>query len=89
MAESVVVRMNNERAISALSREAEEVLQAAVTFGDPLRDQPFVKIDPTDAIVFCNEGDQVCENRPIITPAHLTYMLTAIDPAVEFIVTKL
>ncbi|KAH7097277.1 cutinase, partial [Auriculariales sp. MPI-PUGE-AT-0066] len=64
-------------------------VQAAVTFGDPLQKQAFNKIDASQAKVFCNAGDAVCNNQFIITAAHLSYGRTSVGDAVDFIQSQL
>ncbi|KAF4309168.1 putative cutinase [Botryosphaeria dothidea] len=62
---------------------------AAVTFGDPLRAQPFQNIDSSKTKIFCATGDLVCTNQFIITAAHLSYATASTGPAAEFIQSKL
>ncbi|EKG13583.1 hypothetical protein MPH_09279 [Macrophomina phaseolina MS6] len=68
--------------------EAQKVA-AAVTFGDPLRAQPFRNIDQSKTKIFCAAGDLVCTNQFIITPAHLSYASASTGPAAEFIQSQL
>ncbi|KAH7097265.1 cutinase-domain-containing protein [Auriculariales sp. MPI-PUGE-AT-0066] len=71
-----------------LSPEQVANIQAVVTFGDPLSATPFDQVDAARTKVFCNEGDEVCNNKPIILPPHFTYGTVAIEPAVAFITNQ-
>ncbi|KAH7057343.1 cutinase precursor [Macrophomina phaseolina] len=70
------------------STEAAKVA-AAVTFGDPLRAQPFQNIETKRTKIFCATGDLVCTNQFIITAAHLSYATQSTGPAAEFIKSQL
>ena len=59
--------------------------QAAVTFGDPLQTQPFMNIDPAKTKIFCNQGDGVCAGMFAISQAHLSYGMTSVPAAVDFV----
>jgi cutinase len=48
-------------------------MQAAVTFGDPLRTQQFQNINIADTKINCNANDQVCNGMFKISAAHLAY----------------
>ncbi|EOD51797.1 hypothetical protein GTA08_BOTSDO09527 [Neofusicoccum parvum] len=72
-----------------LSADEAAKVAAAVTFGDPLKAQPFKNIDQSKTKIFCAAGDLVCTNQFIITPAHLSYASASTGPAAEFIQSQL
>jgi cutinase len=49
------------------------IIQAAVTFGDPLQADQFANIDQAKTKVNCAQGDQVCNEQFLISAAHLSY----------------
>lgn len=57
----------------ALIDVSEGMVDAAVTFGDPLQAQAFKNIDKSHTKIFCNIGDGVCMDAFIISAAHLSY----------------
>ena len=60
-------------------------MQAAVTFGDPLKSTAFTNIDASKTKVYCNSGDGVCDGTFVISAAHLSYGQDDAAPAAEFI----
>ncbi|UNI18325.1 Cutinase [Purpureocillium takamizusanense] len=62
-------------------------VSAVVIFGDPYAKRAVDNIDASKVHVICHEGDNICDNGPIILPQHLTYALDA-DSAADFVVSK-
>ncbi|KAK5993878.1 Cutin hydrolase [Cladobotryum mycophilum] len=62
-------------------------VSAVVLFGDPYSHQSVANIDASKVKVYCNGGDNICDNGPVITIHHLTYATDAADAA-AFIASK-
>ncbi|CEI39834.1 unnamed protein product [Fusarium venenatum] len=60
---------------------------AAVTFGDPKRNQAFGTIPSARTRVFCRAGDNICDGGIIVTPAHSQYQQDA-PAAAEWIAAR-
>ncbi|KOS17221.1 Cutinase [Escovopsis weberi] len=73
-------------AAAALDAATMAHVSAVVLFGDPYSHQPVANIDSSRVKVYCNPGDNICDNGPIITVAHLTYATYA-DAAAAFVVS--
>lgn len=48
-----------------------------VTFGDADRDESFGSVAASKILIICHEGDNICDNGIIITPAHGNYEIDA------------
>jgi len=48
-------------------------VSAVVTFGDADRDETFGVVPTSKVKIFCHDGDNICDNGIIITPAHRDY----------------
>jgi len=48
-------------------------ISSAVIFGDPYNGTAVANVPASRTDIFCNEGDNICENGDLILPAHLTY----------------
>ncbi|KAI0010806.1 carbohydrate esterase family 5 protein [Xylariaceae sp. FL0662B] len=78
------------RAVKSASTSVKNKIAAAVMFGDTQKVQDksrIPKFDPSKTLILCHDGDKVCEDTLIITPAHLNYADVAPD-AVNFVVSK-
>ncbi|KAL2869146.1 cutinase-domain-containing protein [Aspergillus lucknowensis] len=74
-------------AAASLDSDTMSKVSAVVIFGDPYSKQPLDNIDTSKVKIFCHEGDNICENGPIITFAHLNYALDA-DAAADFVISQ-
>jgi cutinase len=63
---------------------ADKLLQAAITFGDPLQRIPFRNIDSGRTKVYCNLLDAVCNGAFVISASHLSYSIQDATPAAQF-----
>lgn len=74
-------------AAASLDRDTSSKISSVVIFGHPYSGQPLPNIEPSRVKVFCHEGDNICENGPLITFEHLNYAEDA-DAAADFVLSK-
>ncbi len=74
-------------AATSLGASVMSRVSAVVIFGDPYSKRAVDNIDASKVRVICHDGDNICENGPIILLQHLTYALDA-DSAADFVVSK-
>ncbi|KAJ6438782.1 carbohydrate esterase family 5 [Purpureocillium lavendulum] len=74
-------------AASNLSADVMSRVSAVVIFGDPYSSRPVDNIDSSRVRIICHQGDNICENGPIILLPHLTYAADA-GSAADFVVSK-
>jgi cutinase len=58
-----------------------------VTFGDADRDEGYGLVAKDRTIIFCHDGDNICDNGIIITSAHSNYEIDA-PAAAAFVASK-
>lgn len=63
-------------------------VSAVVIFGDPYSKQAVANIGASRVKIICHEGDNICDNGPIILPQHLTYAEDA-DAAASFVMSQI
>ncbi|POR37050.1 Cutinase [Tolypocladium paradoxum] len=63
-------------------------VSAVVIFGDPYSKQPVANIDASRVKIICHEGDNICDNGPIVLLQHLTYAEDA-DAAASFVMSQI
>lgn len=71
------------RATDQLSPEVANGIGAIVLFGDPLKGKPIKNYDAKKVLTVCHDGDLICDGKPQVLPAHLTYSKDA-DFAADF-----
>ncbi|KAH4269288.1 cutinase [Parastagonospora nodorum] len=59
-------------------------VSAVVTFGDADRDESFGQVAANKVMIICHDGDNICDNGIIITPAHRNYEIDA-PAAADFV----
>lgn len=64
-------------ATQRLTAAAAARVNAVVTFGDPDRDESFGPVAASKVLIICHDGDNICDNGIIITPAHSNYEIDA------------
>ncbi|UNI15062.1 Cutinase [Purpureocillium takamizusanense] len=74
-------------AATSLDASVMSRVSAVVIFGDPYSKRAVDNIDASKVRVICHDGDNICDNGPIVTPQHLTYALDA-GSAADFVVSK-
>ncbi|KAF2686178.1 carbohydrate esterase family 5 protein [Lentithecium fluviatile CBS 122367] len=74
-------------AAQRLSTSAAARINAVVTFGDADRDEGFGPIAASKILIICHDGDNICDNGIIITPAHSNYEIDA-PAAADFVVAR-
>ncbi|KAG9239198.1 putative cutinase [Amylocarpus encephaloides] len=61
-------------------------ISKVVIFGDPFSAQSVANVAASKTRIFCNKGDNICVNGPLILPAHLIYGTNA-AAAAAFVVS--
>ncbi|KAF2133899.1 carbohydrate esterase family 5 protein [Dothidotthia symphoricarpi CBS 119687] len=74
-------------ATQRLSAAVAARVSAVVTFGDADRDETFGSVAASKILIICHDGDNICDNGIIITPAHRNYEIDA-PAAAAFVATK-
>jgi cutinase len=74
-------------AAASLDPDASSKISSVVIFGHPYSRQPLPNIEPSRVKIICHEGDNICENGPLITFEHLNYAEDA-DAAADFVLSK-
>jgi len=72
-------------AAKLIPAEVAEWISSVVVFGDPDDGQALSNIDSSKVDTYCNVGDDICLDGPLITPFHLIYAEDA-SAAAAFIV---
>ncbi|EHK97646.1 alpha/beta-Hydrolase [Glarea lozoyensis ATCC 20868] len=56
-------------------------ISKVIIFGDPYSKQPVANVAESKRKTFCNAGDNICVNGPLILSPHLLYGLNAVEAA--------
>ena len=67
-----------------ISAAAASGVSAVVFFGDPDDGQALQNIATDKGDTYCFSTDLICDNLPIVLPAHLSYAIDAV-PAARFV----
>ncbi|KAI9155009.1 carbohydrate esterase family 5 protein [Paramyrothecium foliicola] len=79
-------------ALGGLSATVKEQVKGAVLFGNTQNQQNNGRIPnyPTDrTVIYCEDGDLVCEGTLIIAPPHFEYLDEAQDEAPRFLISRI
>ncbi|KYK58123.1 putative cutinase [Drechmeria coniospora] len=76
------------QAAAVLDRATMSKVSAVVIFGDPYSKRPISNIDASKVKIFCHEGDNICDNGPLVLWEHLNYAEDAEDAA-DFIISRI
>ncbi|KAF9254001.1 alpha/beta-hydrolase, partial [Marasmius fiardii PR-910] len=61
------------KSATLLSSAVQARISAAVIFGDPDNGDPVAGVPSSRTLVFCHDGDNICNHGILILPPHLNY----------------